>query len=155
MVQGAKQTVEESRLPYVQIIKLLPPPGPRLMMAEQYGREARDGGQRMPPLRRALVSAGRLAARAAAAQGALAVERYRLENGKVPGQWAELAPAYIAAPVQDPFTKDSPVILRPTDNGYVVYSVGQNGKDDGGMAGEGQPPLDYVFRVVRTVQTAK
>ena len=59
----------------------------------------------------------------------------------------------LSQPKMDP--KDSAIVIRVTDGGYVVYSVGQNGKDDGGTEGDGRPPLDHVFRVEHPVQADK
>jgi hypothetical protein len=36
-----------------------------------------------------------------------------------------------AAVTVDPYS-DRPLLLKPTDDGWIVYSVGQNGRDDGG-----------------------
>ena len=33
-------------------------------------------------------------------------------------------------------------IYRPSDNGYLLYSVGVNGKDDGGRTYDDNPPGD-------------
>ena len=34
------------------------------------------------------------------------------------------------------------LVYRPTENGYLLYSVGVNGKDDGGRSADDEPPGD-------------
>ena len=155
LVQEARRTVDESRLPYAQIAKLFPATDPRAVMPGMGRPDNRDGGRRMPALGRTLVAAARLAAKAAAAQGAVAVERYRLKNGKLPDEWETMVPDFIPRPILDPFTVDSTIMLRTTDTGYVVYSIGQNEKDDGGTEGDVRPPLDQVFRVLGAAPAGK
>jgi hypothetical protein len=60
---------------------------------------------------------------------ALAAERYRLANGKLPGSLAELVPAQLRAVPTDPYN-GQPVRYRVLGGGVVIYSVGPNGTDD-------------------------
>jgi hypothetical protein len=62
---------------------------------------------------------------------ALAVERFRLANGKLPENLNELVPQFLSAVPADPFD-GKPLRYHPLTKGYVVYSVGQDGHDDGG-----------------------
>ncbi len=64
---------------------------------------------------------------------ALAVERYRLARGKLPEALGQLVPDYLAAVPEDPFD-GTPLRYRRTERGFVVYSVGEDGNDDGGKA---------------------
>jgi len=158
LVEEAKSKVEESRLPYVGIVKLLPPPfDANTMTFEQYDKQVvrTAGNKHFPAFRTFMIRAARMAAKAAAAQGVVTIERYRLKNAKLPERWEDLVPDFLPAPIQDPFVKDSALIFKITDGGYVVYSIGQNGRDDGGTEGNGRPPLDHVFRVEHTVQANK
>lgn len=66
------------------------------------------------------------------AVAALAIERYRSATGKTPASLSDLAPAYIEAVPLDPFG-DRPLRYVVDLAGYSVYSVGENGKDDGGV----------------------
>ncbi len=62
---------------------------------------------------------------------ALAMERYRLGNGALPESLDELVPEYLDSVPLDPF--DEKPLRYATKDGYVViYSVGENGVDDGG-----------------------
>ena len=80
---------------------------------------------------------------------ALAVERYRTANEELPDYLAELVPAYFDEVPLDPFADES-LRYKRTKGGYVVYSVGRNGKDDGGAKRDGRGhPADLPFRVER------
>ena len=82
---------------------------------------------------------------------ALAVERYRLARAGVPETLGRLVPDYLAAVPEDPFD-GAPLRYKRVDRGFTVYSVGEDGKDDGGKEEprkkEGQT-YDLVFRMER------
>jgi len=65
------------------------------------------------------------------ARAALAVERFRAANTKLPDQLGELSPAFLERFPDDPFD-GQPLRYKKLAKGYVVYSVGEDGKDDGG-----------------------
>ena len=70
--------------------------------------------------------------RLALAHTALAVERWRLAHeGRLPENLAELVPAYLPAVPADPFD-DQPIRFKHLPQGFVVYSVGLDGTDNGG-----------------------
>jgi hypothetical protein len=64
---------------------------------------------------------------------AFALAGYRSDHDKYPATLAELKPKYISEIPKDLFT-DKDLIYRPQDGdkGYVLYSLGPNGRDDGG-----------------------
>jgi hypothetical protein len=62
----------------------------------------------------------------------LALHAYRLEHGHYPASLAELAPAYLKKLPDDPFALQGTFQYRLDSNNYVLYSVGPDGKDDGG-----------------------
>jgi len=70
-------------------------------------------------------------ARIRSARAALAVERFRLANGRLPGTLDELVPKYLDSVPMDPFD-GAPLRYRLRDKGYVIYSVDRDGHDDGG-----------------------
>ncbi len=78
----------------------------------------------MPASVRALITQARCIAQLRAARGALALERARLIQGRLPEAVDTLLPV-------DPFT-GQPLRFKKQGDGYVVYSVGENGVDDGG-----------------------
>jgi hypothetical protein len=82
---------------------------------------------------------------------ALAIERYRLKEGKLPETVDELVPTYLTQVYLDPFD-GKPLRYKRTDPGYIIYSVGEDGVDNGGQE---QDPnnqsktFDWVFYVYR------
>jgi len=64
---------------------------------------------------------------------ACALERYRLAEGNYPDELQALSPRFITALPHD-IINGQPLKYRLTANGkFVLYSVGWNGKDDGGV----------------------
>ncbi len=61
----------------------------------------------------------------------LAIERYRLAAGKLPDKLDELIPAYLDGVPKDPFDGKE-LRYKRLETGFVVYSIGQDGSDDGG-----------------------
>ncbi len=85
------------------------------------------------------------------AQTALAVERFRLENNRLPQTLGELIPRYLTKAPMDPFN-EQPLLYRQSKNGFRIYSAGENGNDDGGLtrAEKSYPGNDdMVFTVER------
>ncbi len=80
---------------------------------------------------------------------ACALERRRLAEGQFPETLEALAPKYVTALPHDVIT-GAPLIYRRTEDGhFLLYSVGMNGKDDGGAIGEkksGNEQLDWSWR---------
>jgi hypothetical protein len=66
-----------------------------------------------------------------AAVAVLAAERFRRAEGRWPGTLDELVPQYLAGVPRDPFDL-GPLKLAGRPDGIVIYSVGPDGKDDGG-----------------------
>ncbi len=72
----------------------------------------------------------------------LAIERYLLDNGKLPENLDALIPNYLAAIPIDPFT-GKPLLFQPSIDqtnpdqrrSYTIYSAGRNQTDDGGAFG--------------------
>ncbi len=96
----------------------------------------------------------RTIARLRTADVALAIQRYRLATGSLPDSLEELVPSYLDAVPKDPFDgKD--LRYKKLDIGFVVYSVGEDGKDDGGVqvspeeTGLYIPTTDLTFIVQR------
>ncbi len=94
------------------------------------------------------------AAQVEVAKTLLAVERYRMAHASLPETLDQLVPGYLAAVPVDPFD-GAPLRYKRFDRGFLVYSVGEDGKDDGGKQ---EPPKetkksgetwDLVFRIER------
>jgi hypothetical protein len=62
---------------------------------------------------------------------AIAVERFRLAHGRLPENLNELVPQFLSTVPVDPFD-GQPLRYHHLTKGYVIYSVGQDGHDDGG-----------------------
>lgn len=78
---------------------------------------------------------------------AFALAWYQREHGHYPKDLAELAPKYLANIPLDIFS-GKPLIYRRNKYGYLLYSVGVNGKDDGGRTyGDDPPGDDLTIRV--------
>jgi hypothetical protein len=78
-----------------------------------------------------------------------ALERYRLDHQKWPRSLEDLVPAYLAKVPADPFD-GQPLRYRPFDQGVKVYSVGDDGVDNGGAL-DGPPTgpgNDVGFRLL-------
>ena len=88
------------------------------------------------------------------ARTAIALERYRLAHDSYPDSLDTLAPQFIEEVPRD-VIGGGPLHYRRTDDGqFVLYSVGWNEKDDGGVVvlGKGSMPSvdinqgDWVWR---------
>jgi hypothetical protein len=64
----------------------------------------------------------------------IALRAYRLDHGRYPDTLAELAPAYLESIPDDPLSLRKPFHYRKTRSKYLLYSIGPDGKDDGGKA---------------------
>jgi len=107
-----------------------------------------------------LVQIERVEAMRTTLHAALAVERFRLTEERLPASLEELVPTYLDALPRDPMAPEegSTLLYRQLSPAeYTVYSVGSNGEDNEGsvdpvQAGErrryGQA-LDYGLRVLR------
>ncbi len=105
----------------------------------------------LPSLSRSVVLHLRITAQLECTRVALAAERFRLKTGRLPTSIAELVPDYLDGVPDDPFS-DGPLLLRETEDGIVVYSVNEDGEDDGGIVArqeDGPPYLDMGFRLHR------
>lgn len=67
-------------------------------------------------------------------QTRLALRRYALDRGHLPPELSVLAPNYMTTAPKDPFTGRSLIFRRHDDGGFDLYSAGENGVDDGGVA---------------------
>ncbi|MCS7187150.1 MAG: hypothetical protein RMK89_09390 [Armatimonadota bacterium] len=61
----------------------------------------------------------------------IALRLYHHENGRYPESLRELVPKYLPSVPVDPFS-NKPIQHRRTQKGFFVWSIGWDGKDDGG-----------------------
>jgi hypothetical protein len=66
---------------------------------------------------------------------ACALERYRLAHGELPQNLELLVPQFVAHPKHDVINGQPLRYRRLESGGYLLYSVGWNGTDDGGKIG--------------------
>ncbi len=72
---------------------------------------------------------------------ACALAAYKADNGRYPDTLDVLQPKYLPTVPLDLFSGE-PLIYQPDDNGYLLYSVGENGQDDNGMSFDDLPKGD-------------
>jgi hypothetical protein len=72
---------------------------------------------------------------------AFALAWYQRDHGRYPERLEALAPKYLAKVPSDRFSGKA-LIYRPAEKGYLLYSVGVNGKDEGGRSFGDMPPGD-------------
>ncbi len=90
-------------------------------------------GMLLPAIARTPARSDRAEATAQLAVVACALERHRLAHGTFPVAVAELVPAYLPAVPAD-WMGGQPLHYERTDDGWFrLWSVGPNGKDDGGV----------------------
>lgn len=88
-------------------------------------------GLLLPALGNANLKEGKSLAQVWSAQVSLAIERSRLVHGKLPEKLDELVPQFLIAVPEDPFDGQPLRYLR-LEKGYVIYSIGSDGEDNGG-----------------------
>jgi hypothetical protein len=85
----------------------------------------------LPALGNTIIKEANGLAQVRSAQTALAVERFRLAYGKLPEKLDELVPQFLSAVPTDPFD-GQPLRYHLLEKGYVIYSIGSDGEDNGG-----------------------
>lgn len=102
-----------------------------------------------PAIAAARKAQGRHQARLAGTQALVAVRRYQLVHGKLP-ESLELAAreAGLAKVPADPYS-GQPLLYKVIDGKPIVYSVGFDQKDDGGVVdwNDGKQPGDFIFKL--------
>ena len=108
----------------------------------------------IPPMHRVILNDLAHLTRLRVAAVAMTVEQYRLANGNLPEQLADLAPTFLSEVPLDPYD-GRPLRYRKREKGYVVYSIGKDLTDDDGKErparrrGQEEPQYDITFIVER------
>jgi hypothetical protein len=76
-----------------------------------------------------------------------ALERYHLAHGEYPETLDALAPQFIAAIPHDVIGGQPLHYRRAADGTFILYSVGWNGLDDGGVRGKTDADGDWVWPI--------
>ncbi len=71
---------------------------------------------------------------------ALALRAYRVEHGAYPPTLNALVPGYLSRVPDDPFAASGPLRYKVSGAKYVLYSIGPDGRDDGGRPISGSTP---------------
>ncbi len=74
----------------------------------------------------------------------LALRLYVAENKRAPGNLQDLVPNYLSHTPIDPFS-GGPLIYKPQQTNWLVYSVGPDGVDDGGSVSGTRPRTGDVL----------
>ncbi len=85
------------------------------------------------------------------ARTALGVERYRLASGKLPESLDELVPQYLEAIAKDPFDGEE-LRYKKLEQGFVVYSIGEDEIDDGGREKQGKAKAETGYDITFIVE---
>ncbi|MCK4999361.1 MAG: hypothetical protein KAS23_07495 [Anaerohalosphaera sp.] len=87
------------------------------------------------------------------AKTALAIERYRRKHQTIPNSLEALVPHFITEVPRDPFD-NKPLRYIKLDNGFTIYSIGDDGIDNGGISrdqarkmSDKKLPFDWPFTV--------
>jgi hypothetical protein len=100
----------------------------------------------LPSLNRAALLEGKAQCGFALEKLAVALAVYKHDNGQYPDKLDELSPDYLAEIPADPFSGKG-LIYYPDELGYVLYSVGLNGRDDGGINERDEDESDIAVGV--------
>lgn len=100
----------------------------------------------LPAMTAAVKSSARTEAHRDLARCLVAAERYRLANDQPPTSLQQLVPQYLPAVPNDPFDGKPLRMVRRGDE-LVFYSIGEDGKDDGGQEMNGENRPDMVVRL--------
>ncbi len=96
-------------------------------------------------LRANIESAARETALNAAADAAVAAERFRRREGRLPERLEELLPEYLPRLPLDPYTGNVQRMAR-SEEGIIIYSIGVDGVDNGEHGDDTGKP-DVVFEL--------
>ncbi len=74
---------------------------------------------------------------------AIALKRYQLQHRQFPAELDELVPAFLTAVPMDLMSGQPLRYRRNADGSFTLYSVGEDGKDDGGDPNPSSPVTEY------------
>ena len=81
------------------------------------------------------------------AQAAIAVERFRRAERRLPDHLSELVPIYMAATPKDYYSSAPVRYVRRDDGSFVIYSIGRNQVDEQGLDSKHGRADDFAFNV--------
>lgn len=93
----------------------------------------------VPSLQRSVILDQNRIAQVRAARTGLAIERFRWDHDRFPERLEKLVPRYMPALPADPFD-GKPLRYRVEPDAVIIYSIGEDGVDDGGYVTHRIPP---------------
>ncbi|MEX2559459.1 MAG: hypothetical protein WD403_06060 [Pirellulales bacterium] len=103
----------------------------------------------LPALNAAFEAAARADARHQLALAAAAAAQYKAAKGEQPADLDSLAPEFLRVPLVDPYD-GKPLKVAAAGDGLIIYSIGPDGRDDGGAAFDAQKKTgDIPFHLGR------
>ncbi|GAI98102.1 unnamed protein product [marine sediment metagenome] len=84
---------------------------------------------------RACIAEVRLDARLGNAEQTFALKIYKVKHGEYPAELSQLLPDILPELPKDPYTGEE-YCYHKVAEGFVIYSLGQNLQDDGGVSHE-------------------
>ena len=104
------------------------------MLSEQFAKNAtcRVAESCHPNWRKAIETHYRIETQLEVTRAALSIERFRIAHGRLPQSLDELVPAFVPSKPADPFDTNA-LRFKSKSPGYVIYSIGQDGIDQGGI----------------------
>jgi hypothetical protein len=126
---GAKRFYLE--IPYMDAMSWTGARTPSLL-EHVFSRCLRNSFETLPEFSKALTTAAEYEIRREMAATSIALKRYQLRRGDLPEQLSELVPEYLSEVPVDWMDGQPLRYVRDADDTYILYSVGHDGKDDGG-----------------------
>lgn len=131
---------------FILVVRGLGRPG-KSFFTRQVAQHLFTGGS---ILKRGRMLGNRTRVDGAVALAGMAVCAYQLANGDYPALLGDLVPEYLPA-VPDDLYGEGPLKYRREDGGAVVWSIGEDGIDDGGVP-QWNVEADYDFRGDRSIR---
>jgi hypothetical protein len=150
-LQIMRECLDATHLPFPQLIERAAQIEQRIPREHREKLVPKLSGTLLPPFERIVTNEAYHSARLRAAQAALAIERWRLKNhDQLPESLEQLSPHWLAEIPADPFNGEH-LHYKQMEHGYVIYSVGKDKQDNGGVEAHGhlRKPYDITFTVER------
>jgi len=128
---------ERSRLPMSEALKAPRAPSPSANAPIAFSVVTK---MLIPPLGRMFTQEAACDAQARMARTALALYLYRADSGSYPPTLDDLSPKYLPSVQLDPFD-GKPLRYKPSNNGFLIYSIGEDQRDNTGVS-----PSDIVWQ---------
>lgn len=142
----AYQAVLIDRIDPSRLTVRLTPTAQDQALRQQFGRYSLYNvftPQLLPAVEKSLENAAKSQVTVTLARVACALERFYLANDTYPEDLGELTPRFIAQLPPDPINGEALRYRREAPGHFAVYSVGLNGRDDGGVPASRKPTGAY------------